>query len=205
MARAIGLAASMASGIRANFGSMGKPMHVGRAAESGVTAALLAQSGFTANEEALDGQWGYLAVAGRGGDPGLLTGRFGNPLSILSPGVSIKPYPCGVLTHPSMDAMGDLMREEALDPDDIEQVTLHAANNILHPIRFDIARTELEGKFCMAFLLSAMIIAGRAGKAEFTDAFVQRHDVQSMQRRVATAFDPAIEAMASTASARVSK
>ena len=78
----------MAAGIRANFGTMGKPFHVGRSSENGVTAALLVNEGFTANEEALDGQWGYLAVAGRGGEPELALGRFGAPFSIVSPGVS---------------------------------------------------------------------------------------------------------------------
>jgi 2-methylcitrate dehydratase PrpD len=195
MARAIGGAASMAAGIRANFGSMGKPMHVGRSSENGVTSALLVAEGFTFDEQALDGQWGYLEVAGRGGEPELVRGRFGNPFSILSPGLSIKPYPCGVLTHPSMDAMKVLMDDNALLPDDIAKVTLCAANNILHPIRFAIANTELEGKFCMAFLLSAMIIAGKAGKAEFTNEFVRSQPVQAMQRRVFTRFDPDIDAM----------
>ncbi|MFH2005319.1 MAG: MmgE/PrpD family protein [bacterium] len=195
IARAIGGAASMAAGIRANFGTMGKPMHVARSSENGVTAALLVAEGFTFNERALDGQWGYLEVAGRGGEPELALGRFGKPFSIVSPGVSIKPYPSGVLTHPSMDAMGFVMSENGLSPDDIEKVTLHAANNILHPIRFRIANTHLEGKFCMAFLLSAIIVAGKAGKAEFTDEFVLSKPVQDMQRRIFTRFDPHIDAM----------
>jgi 2-methylcitrate dehydratase PrpD len=191
---AIGMAASMAAGIRANHGTMTKPLQVGRAAESGVTAALLAREGFTANEEAIDGPWGYLAVAGRGAEPELVRGRFGAPLSIEAPGVSIKPYPCGVLTHPSMDALLALMREEKLAAADIERITLHAGNNILGPIRYRVATTELEGKFSMAFLLAAIAIAGRAGKAEFTDEFVQRADVQELQRRIETAHDPEIEA-----------
>jgi len=195
MAQAIGGAASMAAGIRANFGTMGKPMHVARSSENGVTSALLVTNGFTFNEEALDGQWGYLEVAGRGGEPELVQGRFGNPFSIVTPGLSIKPYPCGVLTHPSMDAMKFLMEEEGLEPDNIKNVTLFAANNILHPIRFRIAKSELEGKFCMAFLLSSIIIAGKAGKAEFTNDFVLSDSVQAMQRRVSTQFDPEISAM----------
>lgn len=195
IARAMGGAASMAAGIRANFGTMGKPMHVARSSENGVTSALLVREGFTFNEESLDGKWGYLEVAGRGGEPELVLGRFGKPFTIASPGVSIKPYPSGVLTHPSMDAMGFLMKEEGLKPGDIERVTLFAANNILHPIRFRIATSELEGKFCMAFLLSAMIIAGKAGKAEFTDDFVLSAPVQEMQKRVETQFDPEIDAM----------
>lgn len=195
IAQAIGGAASMAAGIRANFGTMGKPMHVGRSSENGVTSALLVREGFTFNDEALDGKWGYLEVAGRGGEPELVLGRFGAPFSISSPGVSIKPYPCGVLTHPSMDAMKFLMEENDLAPEDIEKVTLFAANNILHPIRFRVAKSELEGKFCMAFLLSSMILAGKAGKAEFTDEFVLSEPVQAMQLRVDTAFDPEIDAM----------
>jgi 2-methylcitrate dehydratase PrpD len=193
-ARAIGIAASMAAGIRANFGTMTKPLHVGRAAENGVTAAMLVREGFSANEEALDGRWGYLAIAGPGGDPDLAIDRLGNPFSIVSPGVSIKPYPCGVLTHPSMDALLFLMREHRLAAADIRKIRLYAGRNILGPIRYTFARTELEGKFCMPFLLAAIAVAGRAGKAEFTDAFVQRPDVQAMQRRIETVEDPAIEA-----------
>jgi 2-methylcitrate dehydratase PrpD len=195
IAQAIGLAASMAAGIRANFGTMGKPMHVGRSAENGVTAARLVSNGLTANDSALDGQWGYLSVAGRGGEPELVIERFGDPHTIVSPGVSIKPYPSGVLTHPSMDAMKKLMSDNELAPDDIEKVTLFAANNILHPIRFEIAKSELEGKFCMAFLLASIIVAGQAGKAEFTDEFVLRDDVQAMQKRIGTAFDAEVDAL----------
>ena len=194
-ARAIGIAASMAAGIRANFGSMTKPLHVGRAAENGVTAAMLAREGFTADAQALDGRWGYLAIAGPGGEPALVRERLGRPFSIESPGVSIKPYPSGVLTHPSMDAMRFLMEEHRLAPADIAAVTLRAGSNVLGPIRFRVARTELEGKFSFAFLLSAIILRGRAGKAEFTDEFVSSPEGQAMQARVETAFDQEIEDM----------
>ncbi|WP_366657462.1 MmgE/PrpD family protein [Fodinicurvata sp. EGI_FJ10296] len=194
-AQALGIAASMASGIRAGFGTMTKPLHVGRAAENGVTAAMLVREGFTGSEEGFDGRWGYLAVAGRGGDPERINDRFGRPLTIESPGVSIKPYPSGVLTHPSMDAMRFLMEENALTPDDIEEVTLFAGWNVLAPIRYEIAKNELEGKFSFAFLLSAIILAGRAGKTEFTDAFVGSDACQTMQRRVSARFDQNIEDM----------
>jgi 2-methylcitrate dehydratase PrpD len=193
--QAIGIAASMAAGIRANFGSMTKPLHVGRAAESGVTAALLAREGLSANTEALDGKWGYFSVAGPGGEPSPIRDRLGRPFTMEHPGVSIKPYPSGVLTHPSMDAMRLVMKENGLAPGDIESVALRAGRNVLGPIRFQIACTELEGKFSFAFLLSAIILRGRAGKEEFTDGFVSSPECQAMQRRVATKFDQAIEDM----------
>lgn len=194
-ARALGFATSMASGIRAGFGTMTKPMHVGRAAENGVTAALLARHGFTANEEALDGKWGYLAIAGPGGEPALVLERFGKPHTMVSPGVSIKPYPSGVLTHPSMDALLFLMRDNGLSANDVAQVTLKAGSNVLGPIRFRIAKTELEGKFSFAFLLAAIILRCGAGKAEFTDEFVSSAACQDMQSRIETQFDQTIEDM----------
>ncbi|MBO0905895.1 MmgE/PrpD family protein [Jiella sonneratiae] len=194
-ARAIGIAASMASGIRAGFGTMTKPLHVGRAAENGVTAALLAREGFTGNDEALDGPWGYLAVAGRGGDARLVLGRLGRPFSMAAPGLSIKPYPSGVLTHPSMDAMLALVKAHGIAADAIESVTLHAGRNVLGPIRYRIAKSELEGKFSFAFLLSAIILRHGAGKAEFTDEFVLSDACQAMQARIETRFDQEIEDM----------
>ena len=95
-----GIAASFAAGIRCNFGTMTKPLHVGRACENGITAALLAARGYTADPAALDGPWGFFAVQGGGVSPEKVSQGFGNTWSILQPGVSIKPYPCGVLTHP---------------------------------------------------------------------------------------------------------
>jgi 2-methylcitrate dehydratase PrpD len=194
-ATALGIAASMASGVRANFGTMTKPLHVGRAAENGVTAALLARRGFSANAEGLDGRWGYLAIAGPGGDAASVRDRFGAPFTIVRPGVSIKPYPSGVLTHPSMDAMRQLTIDEKLEASDIASVLLRAGSNVLGPIRFQLARTELEGKFSFQFLLAAIILTGRAGKAEFTDEFVSSQACQDMQSRIETAFDPEVEAL----------
>ena len=88
-----------------------------------------------------------------------------------------------------------LMREHGLGPGDIQAVRLKAGSNVLGPIRFRIAKTELEGKFSFAFLLTAIILAGRAGKAEFTDEFVSSKASQDMQRRIETAFDQSIEDM----------
>jgi len=191
----LSLAASMASGIRANFGSMTKPLHVGRSSENGVTAALLVREGFTADPNGLDGKWGFLTIAGPGGNPEYVIDEFGSPFSIVDPGTSVKPYPSGVLTHPAMDALRFLMSEERLTADDIARVDLFAANNVLGPIRFQFANTELEGKFCFQFLLAAIMVAGRAGKREFTNAFVRSSPVVAAQRKVFTHHDPAIEAM----------
>jgi len=190
----LGITASMASGIRANFGTMTKPLHVGRAAQNGVSAALLAQAGFEADPNALDGPWGFFQVFGKGFDAERIAGKLGNPHTIVEPGVSIKPYPCGCLTHPSMDAMRAVVLEKDLKPADIEQVVLYAGYNILNPIRYTSAEDELQAKFCMPFLLAAIVISRKAGFQEFSPQFVCSPEVQDLMQRIRTEFDPAIEA-----------
>ncbi|MEC8917488.1 MAG: MmgE/PrpD family protein [Pseudomonadota bacterium] len=189
-----GIAASLAAGIRCNFGTMTKPLHVGRAAENGVTAALLAQRGFTADPEALDGPWGFMAVQGGGVSEDKLSQGFGKTWSIVEPGVSIKPYPCGVLTHPTIDLMLRLVLEVDAKPDDIEEVIVHAGSNILNPIRYPIAANHLQAKFSLPAALAMIALNRQAGKVEFSDEFVASKAMQDMQRRIRTEFDEAIEA-----------
>jgi 2-methylcitrate dehydratase PrpD len=194
LAHAIGIAVSMASGIRVNFGTMSKPLHVGRAAENGVNAALMAKGGFTADPEALDGQWGFFQVFGGGVSPEKLDQGFGKVYSILEPGVSIKPYPSGILTHQSMDAMLRLITDNDIAPETVERIDFYAGSNILNPIRYAIANNHLQAKFSMAALLAMMVLRRRAGREEFTNAFIGGDAMQDMQRRIATHLDPEIEA-----------
>lgn len=189
-----GIAASFAAGIRCNFGTMTKPLHVGRAAENGITAALLAMRGFTADPQAIDGPWGFMAVQGGGCSPEKVSQGFGKRWTIIDPGVSIKPYPCGVLTHPTIDLMLRLVSEADIQPDDIDTVTVHAGTNILKPIRYPIAANHLQAKFSLPAALSMIALARKAGKVEFSDEFVGSDAMQEMQRRMRTELDPEIEA-----------
>ena len=192
----LGLTASFAAGIRCNFGTMTKPLHVGRAAENGITAALLAEQGYTADKQALDGPWGYFAVHGGGISADKLDQQsFGAPWSIIDPGVSIKPYPCGVLTHPTIDLMLRLVTENDIQPDNIEQVVVNAGSNILNPIRYPIAGNHLEAKFSLQAVLAMAALQRKAGKVEFRDEYVQSEPMQDMQKRIETRFDPDIEAL----------
>ena len=190
-----GIAASFAAGIRCNFGTMTKPLHVGRAAENGVTAALLAARGFTGDPDALDGPWGFFAVQGGGVSGEKIAQGFGKTWSVVEPGVSIKPYPCGVLTHPTLDAMVKLVCDHDVKPDDIETVQVYAGTNILNPIRYPIAANHLQAKFSLPAALAMIALARKAGKREFSDAFVGSAAMQAMQRRITTELDPEIEKM----------
>lgn len=190
-----GIAASFAAGIRCNFGTMTKPLHIGRAAENGVTAALLAARGVTADPDALDGPWGFFAVHGGGASAEKLSQGFGKTWSIVEPGVSIKPYPCGVLTHPTIDLMLKLVTEHDVKPDEVEAVTVYAGTNILNPIRYPVATNHLQAKFSLPAALAMVALARKAGKREFSDEFVGSAPMQAMQRRISTELDPRIEKM----------
>ena len=195
-AHALAIAASLCAGIRVNFGTMTKPLHVGRAAQNGVMAAELASAGFTGGAAGLDGPWGFFEIFSFGGgfDADRIVGRLGRPHSIVNPGVSIKPYPCGVLGHPSMDAMRALVIAHDVRPERIRAIRLRAGSNILNPLRYPVAHSELEAKFCPAFMLSSIALRRRAGIHEFTDEFVRSAAAQQMMARVETILDPDIEA-----------
>jgi 2-methylcitrate dehydratase PrpD len=190
-----GIAASFAAGIRCNFGTMTKPLHVGRAAENGVTAALLAARGFTSDPDALDGPWGFYAVQGGGVSAEKVSQGFGKAWTIVEPGVSIKPYPCGVLTHPTIDLMLKLVTEHDVKPNDIAAVKVFAGTNILKPIRYPIAANHLQAKFSLPAALAMIALTRKAGKREFSDEFVGSTSMQTMQRRISTELDPEIEKM----------
>ena len=194
---ALGIASSKSAGIRANFGTMTKPYHAGAAAENGITAARLAKLGYEADPSALDGQWGFFQVKGGGSEPERLLGRLGNPYTVVDPGVSVKPYPCGSLSHPSMDTLLDLILENDIKPEQVEEVRLGAGYNILNPLRYLDPQNELEAKFSLQFCLSILLLRRRAGIREFTDEVVQSPEVREMIKRVHTYHSPEIEAKGS--------
>ncbi len=194
LAHAFGIAASFAAGIRVNFGTMTKPLHVGRACENGVTAAILASKGFQADPAALDGQWGFFSVMGEGFDADKAQEGFGRTLTIERPGVSIKPYPSGILTHQSMDAMLKLVLDHDLKADQVERVRFFAGKNIIEPIRYPIAKNHLQAKFSMPALLAMIVLCRRASHHEFQDAFVAGTAMQDLQARTEVVNDPEIDA-----------
>ena len=196
LANALAIASSMSSGIRLNFGTMTKPLHVGRAAQNGVMAAELAARGHTGGGDALESPWGFFRVftMGAGFDASRLVGVLGNPPSIVSPGVSLKPYPCGSLGHPSMDAMLKLVETHDVKPEQVRHIRFRAGSNILNPLRYPIAHSELEAKFCPAFMMASLVLRRKAGIHEFTDEFVRSAPVQEMMKKVATVRDAGIEA-----------
>ena len=191
---ALGIAASKSAGIRVAFGTMTKPYHSGAAAQNGVVAARLASLGYLTDPDALDGQWGFFQVLGGGCDPELLRGRLGSPHSYVQPGISIKPYPCGSLAHPSMDTFLELVQEYDVKPGDVEEIRLGTSSNVLSALRYPQPQSELEAKFSIPFSLAILMLKRHAGIQEYTTKVVQRPDVQMMMGRVKPYLHPEIEA-----------
>ncbi len=193
--RALGLAASMAAGLRENFGTMTKPFHAGRAAENGLLAVLLARRGWTAARDILEAKRGFYSAAAGGFDPSKIEGRLGNPYFFESPGISIKPYPSGSLSHPAQDVLLDLVREHDVRPDEVERIEVGVNSHVPNALIHTRPQTALEGKFSLQFQMAVGVVDRRAGLGQFTDERVRDPRVRAVMERVHVYVDPEIESL----------
>jgi 2-methylcitrate dehydratase PrpD len=184
MRTALGLAASHSGGIRENFGTMTKPYHAGHAAEGGTVSAELAARGFTAAENALEAPRGFFAAAGGGFDPVQVMDRLGGPWAFEDPGVWIKPHPSGALNHPAMTLLRTWMREQGVTADRVARVRLRTNANVVNTLLHNRPKTWLEAKFSLPFNAAAVLVKGKAGLAEFTDAVVNAPEIKAMMERI---------------------
>jgi 2-methylcitrate dehydratase PrpD len=185
-AMALALSASQAGGIMANFGTMAKPFHAGRAAHAGLVSARLAELGFTASPDALEHPQGFLSAVSPDGNPDRdgPCPAFGEAWHIVRQGLSIKKYPACYCTHRALDGMLDLLAKHPLKPADIAQITVSLSQTHSLILRNHTPQTGLEGKFSMEFAMAAAVISRRASLGEYTDEFVRRPEVQELMRRV---------------------
>jgi len=194
IAMCLAVSASQAAGLRENFGTMTKPFHAGRAAESGVVAADLVRRGFTATDSILEAKRGFFSAAGGGYDPILIESKLGNPWTFATPGISIKPHPSGSLTHPGMGAMSALIAEHDIRPEQVKRVMVGTNRHMPNALIHHRPKTDLEAKFSMEFCMAILLLERKAGLSEFTDEIVNRPDVQAMIERVDFAVNDEAEA-----------
>jgi 2-methylcitrate dehydratase PrpD len=185
-ATAMAIAASMSSGVVANFGTMTKSFQVGRAAQSGVIAARLAQAGLTASLDALEHPAGLLMALSVDGKAEL-----DRPFDaaqkewhIVGHGLSIKRYPICYATHRSIDAALDLVARFDLTPGKVERIHVSTGKTQMLMLRNSAPQTGLEAKFSMQFAMAAALCARNVGLREVTDDFVRRPEVQAIFPRV---------------------
>ena len=183
-AHALGLAASMAAGLVANFGSMAKPFHAGRAAANGIEAAGLAAAGMTAAGDALEHGSGLLAALSPRGrvdlsTPATLLGR-----RLLAKGLTVKKYPICFAAHRVVDACLDLVAQHDLRPDQVSAISVTVGRAQANMLRHHRPADSLQAKFSLEFAVAAALLARRVGLEELRDDFVQRPDLRAWFERV---------------------
>lgn len=193
-AMALGIAASQPVGLREQFGTMTKPFHPGGAARAGMMAALMAKHGYTASPKALEAPRGFAQVISPKCTWTEITDELGERFEISFN--SYKPFACGIVIHPSIDACVQL-RERGVKPEDVDRIELRVHSLVLELTGKKEPADGLQGKFSVYHGCAAGLIFGRAAEEEFADDIINREDVVALRRKVvATVSDDIDEASA---------
>ena len=190
MTYALGIAGTQAAGVREVFGSMSKPFHAGRAAQSGVLAGLLARRGFTSTREILEGRRGFAAVLSTASDMEQIADGLGERWEL--PNNGLKPYSCGVVSHPLIDAMIALRNERGVSADDVAAVSARVHPLVLELMDRPNPRVGLEGKFSHQHSMAVGLIDGGAFPAQYTDARVLDPAVAALRDKIRATVDPSM-------------
>jgi 2-methylcitrate dehydratase PrpD len=184
---AMGIAASQAAGMQQNRGTMCKSFHAGKAAQSGVLAALLAERGFDSTQEIIEGRKGFCRVYSDTAVPERLTAALGNGWLIETNGH--KPHACGVVLHPLIDAVIAIRSREHIDPAAVSEITLR-----VHPLVLSITdvadpSTGLQSKFSAVHSAAVALVDGTAGVAQYSDARATDPVVAALRRKTKATAD----------------
>lgn len=189
-ANCMAIAASSALGLKENFGTMTKPLHAGVAAQNSVMAALLAQQGLTASDKAIDGPQGLLvAMVAEHLDGTKIFADLGRRWEVLETGITVKLYPSCAATHPALDAVLDLKRENDLKPQQVESVEVQVDSIVPTLLIYNQPQTGLEGKFSMPFCAAAALVDGQVGLDTF-EVCVHDPAIRELMMRVTMKANP---------------
>jgi len=192
MVWALGLAASQPVGLRESFGSMNKSFNPGRAAHNGMTAAVLAAANFTSSDQMIEAGRGWAHTISTKQDYGQITGELGRRYeSTLN---TYKPFACGVVLHPAIDAAIQLRRQYDLKPDQIARIELQVNPLVLELTGKKAPRSGLEGKFSVYHAVAVAIVEGAGGQKQFSDRAVCEPAVLALRDKVAPVVDRTVQA-----------
>jgi 2-methylcitrate dehydratase PrpD len=189
---ALGIAASLASGLKENFGSMTKPYHAGHAALNAVQATALAAAGMTASPGALDGSQGFAAAFSGEKLPAGAFDELGRAWQIVRSGIAVKPYPSCALTHSAIGALVDLRARHGLTAEQIDDVEVGVHHVVPEVLRHPAPTNALERKFSMPYCAAVALGRGRVGIDEFYDGPVSDPAVAALIPRVRMVVDPSL-------------
>ncbi len=180
-ATALAIATSMASGIKANFGTFTKPYHVGQCNRNGLLAVRMAEAGLTASPDAFESEQGFFEVYNGHGNymAERLLENWGDPFEIVDPGIAVKIHPCCGSTHPAVDAAIALKREHKLELSDIELV-----ESWTHPRRFKhtnrpVVHTGFDGKFSVQYVVARALQNGKISLSDFNNESVNQPEIKN--------------------------
>jgi 2-methylcitrate dehydratase PrpD len=185
-AMALGIAASQPVGLREQFGTMTKPFHPGGAARAGLMSALLASQGFTASPRALEAPRGFVQVVSDKRAWNEVSDELGERFEISFN--SYKPFACGIVIHPSIDACVRL-REQGVRAEEVERIELRVHSLVLELTGKKEPKDGLQGKFSVYHGCAVGLIHGRAGEEEFSDAVVNDPHVVALRNKVQATVD----------------
>jgi 2-methylcitrate dehydratase PrpD len=188
MINALGIAGTQAAGVRETFGSMSKPFHAGRSAQSGVLAGLLAGRGFTSTSEILEGRRGFAAVLSTSSDMSQITDALGERWEL--PNNGLKPYACGVVSHPLIDAMIIFRNTHGVKPEDVLAITANVQPLVLELMDRQHPRIGLEGKFSHQHSMAVGLVDGGAFPAQYTDERVLDPTITALREVIKATVDP---------------
>ena len=199
-ATALAIAASFASGLKANFGTMTKPLHVGHCAHNGVMAALLAREGMTASPDVFEHRQGFFNVFNGAGnfDADAVLRDWAEPLDIIVPGIAIKQYPCCGSTHPAIDAMLDLVHEHDLTPQNVVRVVAWTHPRRLAHTNRPAPASALDAKFSVQYCLARALVDRAVLLSHFDDGAQRDPRITAVLGRIEAAPHPNMS-LASTA------
>jgi 2-methylcitrate dehydratase PrpD len=187
---ALGIAASQPVGLREQFGTMAKPFHPGAAARAGMLSALMASKGFTASPRALEAPRGFVQVASDKRAWNEVTDELGERFEISFN--SYKPFACGIVIHPSIDACTRL-RAQGVTPEEVERIELRVHSLVLELTGKKEPKDGLQGKFSVYHGCAVGLIYGRAGEEEYSDAVVNDPRVVATRNKVQATVDNSID------------
>jgi len=186
IATALSVAASLAAGIKANFGTMVKPLHVGHCTRNGMFAALLARDGFSAGDRVFEHKQGFFNVFNGEGnyDAGKILPAWAQPLDIVKPGIAIKQYPCCGSTHSALDAILKLAREHKPAADDIERVDVWTHTRRLEHTNRPEPKSDLDAKFSVQYCMARALLDRRISIEHFEGRAYEEPAVRKLLPRV---------------------
>jgi 2-methylcitrate dehydratase PrpD len=185
-ATALAIAASLSSGIKANFGTMTKPLHAGHCSRNGLYAALMAKEGFTANDAALEHDQGFFELFNGAGNYHVenILRDWANPLDVLAPGIGLKQYPCCASTHSAIDATLVLRERHQLTPERIKKIeSITHAPALAHTNRPD-PKTALDAKFSVQYCVARALMHGAVTFDHFADSALMQPEMRSLLAKV---------------------